>query len=144
GISIARRPPDANHPYGHRKYETFAALGIGLLMFVGCYEIATTTLERLRRPQAPTITPAAFAVMGLTLAVNLLVLTLERREGRRLQSEILMSDAAHTASDLGASLLVLASFAGDRLGIAWADAAAALVIVVLVLRAGYGIVRGTL
>ena len=144
GISIARRPPDANHPYGHRKYETFAALGIGMLMFLGCWEIATTTLERLRHPQAPHITPAAFAIMGFTLAVNLLVVALERREGRRLQSEILISDAAHTASDMGASLLVLASFAALRFGVAWADAAAAMIIVILIVRASYEIVRGTL
>ena len=28
GVSVARRPPDANHPYGHRKYETMASVGI--------------------------------------------------------------------------------------------------------------------
>ena len=144
GVSIARRPPDANHPYGHRKYETFAALGIVMMMFLGCYGIATTTLERLRHPQLPGITLAAFVVMGLTLAVNVSVVWFERREGRRLQSEILLSDAAHTGSDLLASLLVLASFAATRAGLPWADAAAALVIVVLVVRAGFGILRGTL
>ena len=144
GVSIARRPPDANHPYGHRKYETFAALGIVMMMFLGCYGIATTTLERLRQPQVPNITLAAFVVMGLTFAVNVAVVWFERREGRRLQSEVLLSDAAHTGSDLLASLLVLASFAAARAGLPWADAAAALVIVVLVVRAGFGILRGTL
>ena len=38
-IFAARRPPDADHPYGHRKYETFAALGIVMIMFIGCWEI---------------------------------------------------------------------------------------------------------
>src|SRR5881296_3009859 len=137
-------PPAANHPYGHRKYETFAALGIVMMMFLGCYGIATTTLERLRQPQVPNITLAAFVVMGLTFAVNVAVVWFERREGRRLQSEVLLSDAAHTGSDLLASLLVLASFAAARAGLPWADAAAALVIVVLVVRAGFGILRGTL
>ena len=48
GIAIARRPPDANHPYGHRKYETFAALGIAAMMFLGCWEILSAALERWR------------------------------------------------------------------------------------------------
>src|SRR5262245_12589679 len=48
GISVARRPPDANHPYGHRKYETFAALGIAGMMFVGCWEIISSTIDRLQ------------------------------------------------------------------------------------------------
>jgi cation diffusion facilitator family transporter len=82
--------------------------------------------------------------MGFTLTVNLLVVATERREGRRLQSEILLSDATHTGSDVFASLLVLASFGATRLGIAWADAAAAIVIIALILRAGFHIVRGTL
>ena len=144
GLWVARRPPDANHPYGHRKYETFAALGIVLMMFLGCYEIAQTTIERLRHPVTPHITGLAFLVMGLTLAVNLFVVALERGEGRRLESEILVSDAAHTGSDLLASLLVLASFGAARLGLPWADAAAAGIIVVLIVRAGFGIVRSTL
>ena len=144
GIWVARRPPDANHPYGHRKYETFAALGIVLMMFIGCFEIATNTLGRLRHPQAPHITLEAFLVMSFTLIVNLLVAAAEQREGRRLHSEILLSDAAHTGSDVLASLLVLASFGAARMGVAWADAAAAVVIIVLILRAGFQIVRSTL
>ena len=34
GVSIARRPPDENHPYGHRKYETMASLGILVFLIV--------------------------------------------------------------------------------------------------------------
>ena len=55
-----------------------------------------------------------------------------------------MSDASHTQSDVWASLLVLASFVAARFGIGWADLAAAAIIVVLILRAGFEILRGTL
>ena len=144
GVAVARRPPDANHPYGHRKYETFAALGIAAMMFFGCWEILGSTLERWRNPQLPAVTWAGFAVIGATIAVNVFVVILERRESRRLQSELLASDAAHTASDVFASVLVLVSFAATRAGVAWADGAAALVIVALIVRAGIGILRGTL
>src|SRR3989442_1659669 len=50
GIRVARRPPDANHPYGHRKYETFAALGVAAMMFIGCQEILLALLDRIRHP----------------------------------------------------------------------------------------------
>ena len=144
GIAVARRPPDANHPYGHRKYETFAALGIAAMMFFGCWEILTSALERWRHPRLPEITTTGFVVLGATLAVNVFVVWIERREGRRLQSELLVSDAGHTGSDVLASLLVMASFAAIRLGIAWADLAAAVVIVGLIVRAGFEILRNTL
>jgi cation diffusion facilitator family transporter len=144
GISVARRPADSNHPYGHRKYETFAALGVALMLFIGCWEIASTAFERLRAPRLPVIGPGGYAVLVATLIVNALVVVYERREARRLQSELLESDAAHTGSDVFATLLVLASFVAIRFRIGWADVLAAALIVVLILRAGLRILKGTL
>ena len=144
GVGVARIPPDENHPYGHRKYETFAALGIVAMLLLGCREIAARGLERLRHPVALQIAPAAYAVMAATIAINVLVVWIERREGKRLNSELLMSDAAHTQSDVYASLLVVASFVVARLGMAWADLAATAAIVLLILRAGLEVLRSTL
>ncbi len=143
-VVLARKPPDANHPYGHRKYETFAALGIALMMFAGCWEIAAASLERVRHPVLPHVTPAGFVVLSTTIAVNVFVTIFERRAGRQLQSEILVADASHTGSDVLASVLVMLSLAASRLGVAWADVAAALIVVLLVLHAGYDVLRGTL
>ncbi len=144
GVAVARRPPDANHPYGHRKYETFAALAIAGMMLIGCMEIGTAALARLRMPYVPEIDALGFTIIGATIAINVAVVWLERREARRLQSELLMSDAAHTGSDVLASMLVLVSFVLARFGMWWADIGAAVVIVVLILRAGLEILRNTL
>jgi cation diffusion facilitator family transporter len=143
-IAAARRPPDVNHPYGHRKYETFAALAIVMTMFFGCLEIVSGAFERLRTPRTPQIDAQGFVVIGLTLLINVLVVAYERRQAQRFQSELLHSDAAHTGSDVLATLLVLGSFVAIRLGLVWADLVAALVIVVLIVRAGVKILQGTL
>lgn len=143
-VMVASRPPDANHPYGHRKYETFAALAVAVMMIFGCWEIAEAAIHRLRHPAAPTITGTGFVVLLATLAVNLGVTVYERRAGRRLQSEMLVADAAHTGSDVMATLLVLASFGAMKLGWAWADLLAAALVVGLVLRSGFEILTGTL
>lgn len=144
GIAVARRPPDHNHPYGHRKYESFAALAIAVMLFYGCLEIATALVSRLRAPRVPEVSAAGFLIIGVTIAINLLVVWIERRAARRLQSELLQADAAHTSSDVLASLLVLASFGLARMGIAWGDVVAGAVILVLILRAGLEVLRGTL
>jgi cation diffusion facilitator family transporter len=144
GIAVARRPPDANHPYGHRKYETFAALGIVAMMLFGCREILSAALDRLHHPRVPEVSWVGFVLIAMTIAVNVGVVLVESREGRRLQSELLISDATHTGSDVVASLLVLVSFVMLRLGWAWADVAIAPVIVVLIAAAGFRLVRGTL
>ena len=144
GIAVSRRPPDDNHPYGHRKYETFAALGIAGMLFFGCHEIVTAAIERLRHPAVTQVSIAGVVILVATIGVNLFVVWLERREGRRLQSELLLSDAAHTGSDVLASVLVLVSFAATKLGLVWADVIAAAMIVALILRAGLEILRHTL
>ena len=144
GIHAARRPPDADHPYGHRKYETFAALGIVAMLLLGCHEIVTAAIDRLRHPRLPQITMLGYVILGATLAINVLVVAVERLEGKRLKSELLLADATHTASDLGASLLVLVSFVAARFRIGWVDVAAAGLIVLIILRSGYIILRGTL
>lgn len=143
-VAVARRPPDANHPYGHRKYETVAALGVAMMLFLGCHAVISSALARVRDPRPAEITTLGFIVIGVTLAINVFVVWIERREGRRLGSELLTSDAAHTASDVGASLLVLASFVAARAGVGWADVAAAFIIVALIAVAGVRIVLGTL
>ena len=144
GIFAARRPPDANHPYGHRKYETFAALGVAGLMILGCFELSTIAIDRLQHPRVPQLTLESFIVLALTLVINLVVVAVERREGRRLQSELLLADATHTSSDVFATLLVFASFGAARLHIAYADVAASFLIIGLILYAGFRIVKGTL
>jgi cation diffusion facilitator family transporter len=143
GIHAARRPPDANHPYGHRKYETFAALGVAAMMFIACWEIGTAAFDRLLHPRLPAISLESFLVLALTLVVNLVVVLVEQREGRTLHSELLLADAAHTRSDVYATMLVFASFLAARLHVPYADGVAAVLILGLVLHAGFQIVKGT-
>ena len=50
GVYIASRPADQEHPYGHRKFETFAAIAISLLLFVTTWELVESAWERLRDP----------------------------------------------------------------------------------------------
>lgn len=141
---LANRPPDDDHPYGHRRFETLAALGIGAFLLVTAWEITSGALERLNGGEPPVITPLAFVVMLATLAVNIFVNSYESRAGRRLHSELLLADAAHTRADISVTLAVLVSMALIALfGWYWADTVAALVIVGLILRAAWGVLRQT-
>ena len=143
GVYIARKPPDADHPYGHRKFETLAAgLIAGFLMLV-VVQIGQAVLERLRTGTVPEITPAAFVVMFGTLVVNLLVTRYERRKGEVLGSEVLLADAMHTRSDVYSSLTVIAALAGAALGYPILDPLAALVVIVFIAHAGWEIAVAT-
>jgi cation diffusion facilitator family transporter len=126
--AFAYAPPDLGHPYGHRKFETAATLGIGGALLALAYNVVAEALGRATSARLPEIGLLNWAVMIGTMAVNLFVSLYEAREGRRLGSEYLVADAVHTRSDLYVSLGVVASFAGVRAGLVWADTAVAVVI----------------
>lgn len=141
GSAAGSRPPDATHPYGHHKYETFATLGIGLLLLFTGWNILKSLFVRLIEGSRPEITAFSFAVMIVTLGLNLWVSSYEKRQGRRLNSSLLLADAAHTKSDVFVSLSVLASLAAASLGWPWMDAVVALLIVGVIGHTGWHIVR---
>jgi cation diffusion facilitator family transporter len=128
GVRIARQPPDDDHPYGHRKFETMASVGILVFLVLVLVQVASAALTRLRSVEAPTVDATSFWVMGGTFLINVAVVVYERRAGRRLSSEILLADAHHTTSDLATSLTVIAALIGVHLGYAWLDPAAALIV----------------
>src|SRR5207237_426349 len=47
GLRVAHKPPDANHPYGHRKYETLAAGVIALFLAIVMIQVAETAIGRM-------------------------------------------------------------------------------------------------
>ncbi len=128
GVSVARQPPDANHPYGHRKYETIASLGILVFLVVVLVEVLTAATDRFVNGGTPRVFPEGIGVMTFTLIVNLWVVSYEVREGRRLQSEVLHADAKHTRSDVLTTGAVLGALMGVWIGYPLLDPLAAVLV----------------
>lgn len=141
GVSVARRPPDAEHPYGHRKYETMASLAILVFLVIVLVQVLGAALDRLLHGGSPRVFPEGIGVMALTLIVNLAVVSYELREGRRLSSEVLRADAKHTRSDVLTSIAVLGALVGVWLGYPILDPLAALVVAAFIGHACWSIAR---
>src|SRR4029450_3103864 len=67
GLRIAGKPPDANHPYGHRKFETLAAAGIFVFLLLVVVEVVRSALSRMRHGAVPDVTRLSFSLMIATL-----------------------------------------------------------------------------
>ena len=141
GVAWASQPVDLCHPYGHRKYETLAAVGIAALLFLVAFNVAREAVERLLHPSVPEVTALSFAVMLATMAVNITVMRYERGEGRRLGSEILLSDAKHTSADLIVSTSVLLTLVAVRAGLPILDVITAFVVAGFIAWAGLNVLR---
>ena len=141
GVSIARRPPDENHPYGHRKYETMASLGILVFLIVVLVQVLGAAYDRLINGGIPRVFPEGIAVMTVTLVVNLFVLSYEQRQARQLNSEVLHADAKHTRSDVLTSAAVLGALLGVWWGYPLLDPLAALLVAAFIGHAGWEIAQ---
>lgn len=127
-LRVARQPPDREHPYGHRKFETMASVGILVFLLLVVVQILWAAFDRLRTPVEPVIDTISFLVMGVTLLINIAVVIYERRAGRRLSSEVLIADSHHTQSDIFTSLTVIAALVGVTLGFPLLDPVAAVIV----------------
>jgi cation diffusion facilitator family transporter len=143
GLRAASGPPDVDHPYGHRKYETIATLGIAGLMVLAGWEVLRSVFERFGGGHPPTLTPVALVLVLVTLPLNAFIVWYEERRGRALGSDILMADATSTRVNIFVSLAALSGLVGSPLGLPWLDIAAALGIVAYVFRSAYRILRET-
>jgi cation diffusion facilitator family transporter len=143
GMRASGKPPDVDHPYGHRKYETLAAAGIFVFLLLVVLEVVRAAIHRLAGAHAPDVTTVSFAVMIGTLIINIAVVRYEGREGRRLSSELLHADAMHTKSDVFTSCAVLASLLAVRLGYPMVDPIGGLIIAVFIAHTGWEIARQT-
>ena len=144
GIRAASQPPDEDHPYGHRKFETVASSAfIGFTALV-MLEVLRNAFNHLtgREPEHA-IGVASFAVMIVTVAVNLFVIRYETRAATRLSSEMLLADAMQTRADVWSSLTVIAALIGTRAGLPLLDPLGALVVAVFIGYSAWQIARVT-
>lgn len=141
GIHFASQPKDNDHPYGHRKYETFFALGIAFLLFIVAIGIVHESLSRFSNPIMPNINAISFIIMIFTMVVNFFVMHYENKKGRELKSDILISDALHTRADIFISLSVIIALFAIKFGYPILDPIISMMIAIFIAYAGYGIMK---
>jgi cation diffusion facilitator family transporter len=144
GIHLASKPIDEDHPYGHKKFETLAGLFIAGILFAIAGKIILDSILWFAHPPIPQISLESIIVLIGTMIVNILVCVFENKQGKKLNSQILISDAMHTRSDIYISIGVLMTLLGIKLGLpAIIDPVASLIVSGFILRAACGIFKST-
>jgi len=155
-IRIAAQPPDDDHPYGHRKFESLAALLIGGLIALVAWEVLDNVARTIwRRSTASAAdlasTPSRSAendllfagILLVSIAANWLVARYELAKGRELESPLLAADAGHTRSDCAVTGLSVASLLLGHHGW-WVDPLLALGVLLFLGRASWQIIADNL
>lgn len=143
-VRVSDQPADAEHHYGHGKFESLSALGITALLYVLAGGILVESWSRLsERAPPPTISAIPFIVLVIEIGVNFWRARALHRAALETRSQALAADALHFASDLFGSFAVIAGLILAGLGFWWGDAAAAIVVAVIIGLLGLKMTRAT-
>jgi cation diffusion facilitator family transporter len=141
-LTVAARPPDEEHAYGHSKAEYFASSFEGALILVAAASIAYSSATRLMHPQPVRDPVLGVAVSVAALVVNLVVAVRLLRAGRRYRSIALEADAHHLLTDVWTTVgVVIGIIAVALTGWNWLDPVIAIVVALNIVRIGIGLMR---
>ncbi len=144
-VTVAGKPPDRDHQYGHGKIENLSAFIETLLLFLTCGWIIWEAVDRLSGGGVHIeVNLWAFLVIAVAIAIDLTRSRSLSRAARRYRSQALEADALHFSSDVWSSLVVLGGLVFVSFGYAWVDALAAILVAVLVLFVSYRLGRRTI
>jgi cation diffusion facilitator family transporter len=144
-LTVAARPPDRDHAFGHGKAEYFASGAEGMLIFFAAVGIAWTAGERFLHPRPIERISAGLAVSVAASLVNLAVARVLIVTGRRRHSIALEADGHHLMTDVWTSAGVVAGIAAVAItGLDRLDPVIAILVAINILWTGFKLMRRSL
>lgn len=138
-IRLSSSPPDIEHPYGHRKFESMAVFVLATLLAVFAFELA---IHAVKKEDTEIVNSAwGLGVMLAVLVINISLAAWQRMWARRLKSDILYADASHTFSDALTTIVVIAGWQLSALGYLWLDKICALAVSALIFYLAYSLFK---
>jgi cation diffusion facilitator family transporter len=142
-VSVAVRPADTGHPFGHGKAQNLAALAEAGFLIVISLVIAGFAVARLAGVVEFEVDASwwTFAAIALVITIDTSRTAVSLSAARRYHSDALLANAFHFGSDLAGTLAVLAGLSAAALGFPEGDAIAALFVAALVVAAATRLIR---
>lgn len=141
-LSVAARPADDSHAYGHTKAEYFSSAFEGVLILAAAVWIAMEAVERLTDPRPIVSASIGLAVAALATAVNLATARILMSVGREAKSIALEADAHHLFTDVWTSIGVIAGVGLVWVtGWLWLDPTIALLVAANIVWTGWHLAR---
>ena len=144
GFQLSEKRPDAEHPYGHARYEYISGFVVAILIIVIGIELLRSGIERIITPQPVDFSIVSIVVMLVSIAVKFGMMIFDRSMGRRIDSKTLIAAAADSRNDCIVTAAVLAAgILSHRTGVQL-DGVMAVLVAGFILFSGAGLVRDTM
>lgn len=145
-MRLARKPPDAEHPYGHSQFETIGALVVGAFVLTTGVAIFWDSINKgydlyVHGAGAAEVRAFTLWAAGATVVVKIWLAARTRAIGRATANPAVSALAADHVNDIMAASAAGVGIIFARAGYAWVDPLAGAVVAVFILRTGFGILK---
>ena len=141
---LARKPEDAEHPYGHARIEYLSGLAVAAMILLIGVELAKESVHKILYPEPVSFSWALVAVLGMSIAVKLWMAVFNRTLGKKIKSTSLMATAADSRNDVITTGAVLLAAVTARLTGLELDGYVGLLVAGFILWSGIGIAKDTI
>lgn len=107
GFKLANRPADAEHPYGHGRYEYLSGLMVAVIIMVIGVELFKSSIEKILNPSAVEFNAITVFVLLLSIIVKLMMASFNTKIGKKINSNTLLATAADSRNDVISTAAVL-------------------------------------
>lgn len=143
GFKLAGAPADEDHPFGHGRMEYLSAMGVAVLIILAGFELATSAVDKIIHPAAPSFRWISAVILAVSISVKLWMAFFNRRIGKQIRSDALCAAATDSRNDVLCTTVVLAS---SLLGL-WLpvsiDGYVGMAVALFVIWSGFTVIRDT-
>lgn len=151
GVRAAHKPPDKDHPYGHGKAESIAAIIVSLILLYVGLEIALGSIRAIFSGVTEAPKGIALVAILISIIVKEAMFQYKYRLGKKLNSQALIANAWEHRSDVYSSVAALVGVAAAILGhyigfttLYYMDPVAGVVVALMILKMGYNLIRDSI
>ena len=144
GFKLAGKPADAEHPYGHGRYEYLSALTVAVMILVIGVELLKGSVEKILHPTPVEFSLLTVLILLLSIAGKIWLSAFNRAVGRRIDSAALIAAADDSRNDVVATTAVLFCGVLARMTGLSLDGFMGAAVAAFILTSGFSLVRETL
>ena len=144
GFKLAEKPADAEHPYGHGRYEYLSGLMVALLILVIGVELLKSSVVKIFSPGKTGFSLIALGILLFSVLGKLWLMYFNRNLSLRIRSETLRATSADSRNDVITTLSVLIAALVSRFTGFDLDGYIGAAVALFILYSGYGLVKSTI
>lgn len=144
GFKMAQQPADAEHPYGHARYEYLSGLVVAALILIIGFDLAKSSLQKIIHPEAVEFSVVTFVVLLLSIGMKLWMTGFFRTLGKQIRSTTLQATSVDSRNDVIASSAVFFGCLAEYFFHINIDGIVGLAVAIFILYSGVDIARVTI